>query len=608
MRKTFLVILTLIIAAVSFADMQLKNIIIVPKPGELEVKVWLNKPEGAVYQVNEPLNIFFKANKSCYVLIYDIRTDGKITLLFPNKYDSNNYIAPNVTYKLPISNLYSFKVTPPEGKEYIQIIASTNFLPIIQQLKNLGISQSFPILSEDAESYVQKQIMPYLTGEWASDITYFYVGKAAKTGIAQLESNPSGAYVYVDGKYIGTTPARVELDEGQHFATFYWQNQVTTETFFITAGRTVVVSVNFIKKTMLDVRTNPSDAQIFLDGNYIGVSPVQIEVQPGQHTVLATKAGYSPAQQSFTVASGETRTINLDLSPERATLNIFSVPSGASIYVNNQYRGTTQPSGLSLDVSPGTYTITAKLSNYQDSTTTITVGPGEVRRVDLTLVPVITKGTLNIFTNPAGAAIYVDGNYIGTARSGGIAVQVDPGMHTIIAQLTDYQDTTVNVNVSSGETKRVDITLMPMVKKGTVVVFTNPVGATVYVDGKLWGQAPSTGLSIELDANVVHRISASMPDYEDAWVDVQLAANETRSITLTLQPIQKTGTVSISTSPSNALVYINGYLKGVTPLKIDLDYGTYQLVLIKGGYYAEVMTLKVDRKTVNVSTTLRPIQ
>ena len=231
MKRSLIVVLALLVAVMAFADMQLKNIIIVPQPSELEVKVWLNKPEGAVYQVGESLNIYFKANKSCYVLIYNIRTDGKITLLFPNKYDSNNYIAPNVTYKLPISNLYSFKVAPPEGKEFIQIIASTSFIPIIQQLKDLGTRQTFPLLSEDAEDYVQKQILPYLSGEWASDITYFYVGKAPRTGVAQLESNPSGAHVYVDGKYIGRTPARVELDEGQHFATFYWQNNVVTETF-----------------------------------------------------------------------------------------------------------------------------------------------------------------------------------------------------------------------------------------------------------------------------------------------------------------------------------------------------------------------------------------
>lgn len=534
MKKAWILVLTLLMAALSFADMQLKNIIIVPTPSEFEVKVWLNKPEGSVYQVNESINIYFRANKSCYVVIYDIRSDGKITLLFPNRYDTNNYIAPNVTYKLPISTSYSLKVTPPEGKEFIQIIASTSYIPIIQQLKDLGTKQSFPLLSEDAETYVQKQIMPYLTGEWASDITYFYVGKAPRTGVVQLESNPSGAYVYVDGKYIGTTPARVELDEGQHFATFYWQNNVVTETFFVTAGRTTVVTANFLKKTMLDIQTTPPGAQIFVDGDFVGVSPIQVEVQPGTHTVLATMPGYTAAQQSVTVAAGETRIVRLTLNPEQATLRVLTSPSGASIYVNGQYRGTAPSAGLNLSLAPGTYTISARLSGYEEATTTITLNPGETRSVTLTLVPIVRKGTLNIYTDPVGASIYLNGRYVGVAGS--------------------------------------------------------------------------AGLRLEVDANVVHRIVASMPDYEDASVEVQLSPNETRTIRLTLEPIVKVGTVSINSSPSNALVYINGYLKGVTPLKLELEYGTYQLVVLKGGYYVEVLNLVVDRKSVSVTVTLRPIQ
>ncbi|MGE0033012.1 MAG: PEGA domain-containing protein, partial [Pseudothermotoga sp.] len=540
--------------------------------------------------------------------IYDIRTDGKITLLFPNKYDSNNYIAPNVTYKLPISNLYSFKVSPPEGKEFIQIIASTSFIPIIQQLKDLGTKQMFPLLSDDAENYVQKQILPYLTGEWASDITYFYVGKAPRTGIAQLESNPTGAHVYVDGKYIGRTPARVQLDEGQHFATFYWQDQVRTETFVVMAGTTVVVTANFIQKTILNINTTPSGAQIFLDGSFVGVSPLQIEVQPGQHTVLATMPGYSAAQQSFSISPGETKTINLVLSPEEATLKVYSIPAGASIYVNGQYRGVAPSSGLTLKLPPGSYSVEARMSGYHSSSTTVTLNPGETRTITLTLVPIVRKGTLNIFTNPVGASIYVDGNYVGTTRSTGLSVQVDPGTHTIIATLDGYQDTSVTVNVGSGETKRVDITLPPIIRTGFLLIYTTPANASIYVDGRYVGVAGSSGLRVEVDANVVHRVVASLQDYEDASVELQVAPNETRTIRLTLEPIVKVGTVSINSSPSNALVYINGYLKGITPLKLDLEYGTYQLVVLKGGYYVEVLTLNVDRKSVNVSVTLRPIQ
>jgi len=186
-------------------------------------------------------------------------------------------------------------------------------------------------------------------------------------------------------------------------------------------------------------------------------------------------------------------------------------------------------------------------------------------------------------------------------------VDVEPGTHTITARLSNYEDATLTINVQPDEVRTVNITLSPVVRTGTLNIFTTPVNASIYVDGKYVGVASSNGLTIDVEAGT-HRIVASYPDYEDASINVRVNANEVRTVNLTLEPVVKVGTVNINTTPSNAMVYINGYLKGVTPLKIELDYGTYQLVLLKGGYYVEVMDLKVNKQNVTVSTTLRIIQ
>ena len=457
-KLAFFAVIILTSVLVLAGEFNLKNVIIVPQPSELSVDVWLNKAEGSSYKVNDALQIFFKASKSCYVLIYDITPDGKITLLFPNKYDSNNYIAANVTYKIPQSKLYSLRVQPPNGKEYIQIIASTTFIPIIQRLKEMGISSMFPTLSEDPENYVQQKILPFLTGEWASDITYFYVGAAPRTGVVNLNSEPSGAHVYVDGAYVGTTPLKMTLDAGQHFATFFYQQQSVTQAFTVQEGRTITVLAQF-SKTKLSVTTNPTNAGVYVDGSFVGFSPITTEVEPGQHTVMAMKEGWQPQQMSVFLNRGETKSINLTLQKEMAYLNIYSGPSGASIYL--------------------------------------------------------------------------DGRYVGIAGPSGLSIQVDPGVHRVVAKLQNY---------------------------------------------------------------------------EDASVDIQVASQQTQNVTLTLQPIIRIGEVNISSNPLNAVVYVNGYLRGVTPLKIELDYGKYELVIIKSGYHAEIMMLDVGRPDININVTLREIE
>ncbi len=605
MKKSMIVFLTLLVAVLSFAEMNLRNIIIVPKPSNLEVKVWLNKPEGSVYQPGEKLEIFFRANKNCYVVIYNIRTDGKITLLFPNRFDQNNYIAANVNNKIPISDKYSFQVTLPEGKEFIQIIASTGMIPLLQQLKGLGTQQSFPILSEDAEKYVQNQLIPYLTGEWASDITYFYVGRGPRTGTVRLESVPTGAHVYVDGKYIGRTPQTVTLDEGDHFATFYFDGEAVYEAFTVVANRTITVT-GWLQRTMIDVRSTPTEAQVFLDGAFIGLTPLQMEVTPGQHTLLITKEGYAPFQQTFTIATGETRTFNVTLTRATAILRIYTNPSGAQIYIDGRYIGTAPSTGLSVEVEAGTRTIMARLANYEDTTVNVTVKAGETRTVNINLPPIVRTGTLRIYTNPVGAQVYVDGVYKGTAPSNGLSVTVDAGTRTITARLPDYEDATTTVTINPNETRSVTLTLRPIPRTGVLNIFSTPVGASIFIDGRYVGVTTERGLAVTVEAGV-REVKATYPDYEDEVVSVDVRAGETRRIDLVLEPIIKTSSVRINTTPSSALVYVNGYLRGVTPLRIDLEYGTYELVLIKGGYYAEVFTLVVDRSTITVSRTLRPI-
>lgn len=67
-------------------------------------------------------------------------------------------------------------------------------------------------------------------------------------------------------------------------------------------------------KGSIDVSTNPSGAKVHLDGKYIGVTPVTIDVPFGSHTVKLTKGGYCDHEERVTVSSDDvTLTITKDL-------------------------------------------------------------------------------------------------------------------------------------------------------------------------------------------------------------------------------------------------------------------------------------------------------
>ena len=62
--------------------------------------------------------------------------------------------------------------------------------------------------------------------------------------------------------------------------------------------------------------------------------------------------------------------------------------------------------------------------------------------------------------------------------------------------------------------------------------------------------------------------------------------------------------IKVSSEPSEAEVYINGELKGKTPLTLTLAYGTYQLELKKSGYKDIKKELTVNGKTKDINIAL----
>ncbi len=66
----------------------------------------------------------------------------------------------------------------------------------------------------------------------------------------------------------------------------------------------------------------------------------------------------------------------------------------------------------------------------------------------------------------------------------------------------------------------------------------------------------------------------------------------------------KKANVKINSEPSGAEVYINGELKGKTPLTLTLAYGTYQLELKKSGHKDIKKELTVNGKTRDINIEL----
>lgn len=92
----------------------------------------------------------------------------------------------------------------------------------------------------------------------------------------------------------------------------------------------------------LYVKSNPSGAKIFLDGKNLGVTtPSKIDhVLIGSHKVTVMMDNHKPENRTVNIKQDETATVDVKLS-NMAVMTIKSSPSGAELYIDGKYKGTT---------------------------------------------------------------------------------------------------------------------------------------------------------------------------------------------------------------------------------------------------------------------------
>jgi PKD repeat protein len=136
----------------------------------------------------------------------------------------------------------------------------------------------------------------------------------ASSGSIAITSSPTGAMVFVDGTHRGTTPLILpEIPTGNHHVILSfkgyddWNHTISVGSGQMAAINAVLEATKEITGS-LAVITDPSGAEIYIDGNFKGVSPVTIQgLSAGVHTVLLTMQDYADNSTSISVTAGQTQ-------------------------------------------------------------------------------------------------------------------------------------------------------------------------------------------------------------------------------------------------------------------------------------------------------------
>ena len=94
----------------------------------------------------------------------------------------------------------------------------------------------------------------------------------------------------------------------------------------------------------LNITSVPIDADIYLDGQKVGTTPMMLpKCLVGEHTLKVSKAGHSDFTKTFTLAEGTTEDISARLESGKPVT--ITAPEGADIYVDGTKVATTRFEG-----------------------------------------------------------------------------------------------------------------------------------------------------------------------------------------------------------------------------------------------------------------------
>jgi serine/threonine-protein kinase len=191
---------------------------------------------------------------------------------------------------------------------------------------------------------------------------------AESQGELRFDSQPRGAKVSVDG---GTetgwvTPFTVSnLSAGEHKVVFFKPGYVEkSRTITVAAGKNAPVAVELSPAlSKVVVSSTPAGAYIVVDGKETGkVTPAELTLEKGEHTLLVHETGYYDSSARQTVTEGQR--LSFWLIPEgKGLVHVHTIPEGATIWRKN--RKAPYLTNVEWPLDPGTYDIELKKDGYK---------------------------------------------------------------------------------------------------------------------------------------------------------------------------------------------------------------------------------------------------
>ncbi|MBN2461221.1 MAG: PEGA domain-containing protein [Candidatus Cloacimonetes bacterium] len=349
----------------------------------------------------------------------------------------------------------------------------------------------------------------------------------------------------------------------------------------------------------IDISSEPAQAEVYINDQRMGVTPIQINLTAGNHKLTLRKTLYHTYEVNFELMEKESKTLPvIELRPKFGYYAVKTNPAGADIYLDNKSIGKSPIPRR--EIESGTHELRAEYNMYHTDTRELIIADGDDKEINIPLKPAF--GELIINSQPEqGATVYIEGDEVGVTpyrnpqqRSGPYRVRIDKAMWLgSEEQVTVYDE------------QKTEKTLLLTRNFATLTV--NAPEAKIFLNNK----PVSTGYYSEKLEKGTYNVRAEKDRHHPDEEDVYISPGNDRSIEL--NPVPMLGSLSVKSNPydsKGAEIWLNDKKqKETTPAVLELLIGKYDVTLKHNKFLEQSKTINIEEnKQQNLEFNLQTLK
>lgn len=346
-------------------------------------------------------------------------------------------------------------------------------------------------------------------------------------GIIKTVQKPSEIWVYVPYGAKRLTISHPVLGILRDYSLPLTVEKATAYELVLISGNVVTSVDETIVSQWLVITPIPSDAMVYINEKFVKNGVYQAKLKPGAYTYRVEAAKYHTEAGKIEITYIK-KELTVQLKPAFGFANITSEPgNGAKIIVDGETLSQNTPF-QNVQISSGIHTIQVIKENYQPSSQKVTIVDGTTSDIKFLLSPNFSE--VNITTLP-NAEIFIDNEL---KAKGAWQGRLGSGVYSLEARLDKYKSAKKDIEVESGEKQDIELTPTPIF--GSLDVVSNPSGATIGIDGQIYGTTPNTIKDLSVGEHNIKLIKQGYSSVEKKVVIIEGKTVEFNDTLINIKP------------------------------------------------------------------------